>query len=80
MDENSVPHDFDVLSLDIEGMDLLVLNDLIDSSNYRPSKVIIEASFNFAVSSLDQLELSDAVKGLYRIIDRTAANLILSRI
>ena len=42
-----IPFDFDVLSLDIEGLDVDVLNDLVDNSDYRPLIVIIEASYDF---------------------------------
>jgi FkbM family methyltransferase len=73
----SIPSRFDLLSLDIEGEDLKVFNDLIDSSDYRPSWVIIEASNNFATTSLDGLDLSPNVKASYRLVDQTAANLIL---
>ncbi len=40
--ENTIPADFDVLSLDIEGEDFNVFNDLIGNTTYRPAYVIIE--------------------------------------
>jgi len=73
----AVPLRFGLLSIDIEGEDIKVLNDLIDNSDYRPRYIIIEASNNFAVGSLAELPVSNVVKEHYRIIDQTSANLIL---
>jgi FkbM family methyltransferase len=77
LDARAIPRDFDLLSLDIEGEDIRVLNDLIGSSTYRPRWVIIEASANYATRSLDDLDLVDVVKSSYRIVGQTPANLIL---
>lgn len=52
LDAHAIPLDFDVLSLDIEGEDQRVLNDLIRSTGYRPRWIIIEASFEFKVIKL----------------------------
>lgn len=75
----NAPHDFDLLSLDIEGEDIKVLNSLLANSPYRPRWIIIEASHNFSVQSLDDLEFSDDVKALYEIRAQTVANLILGQ-
>lgn len=77
--ERQMPHDFDLLSLDIEGEDIKVLNALLADSPYRPRWIIIEASYDYAVRSLDDLPLSDAVKAAYAIRAQTRANLILGR-
>ena len=42
LDENEIPCDFDLLSLDIEGEDVKVFNDLIGNSPYRPRWALIE--------------------------------------
>jgi FkbM family methyltransferase len=77
LQSKNVPPNFGLLSIDIEGEDIKVLNDLINNSDYRPRYVIIEASYDFAVRSLDDLPFSEKVKNTYRIIDQTTANLIL---
>lgn len=80
LDEAGIGHDIGLLSLDIEGEDIKVLNDLIGNSQYRPRYIIIEASNDFKVTSLDDAPFSAAVKDLYQIRAQTRANLILSRI
>ena len=74
-----IPHDFDLLSLDIEGEDVKTLNDLVANSAYRPRWIIIEASYNFATRTLAQVGLSQVVADAYRIVGQTPANLILCR-
>ncbi len=61
LDEYFIPKDFDVLSLDIEGLDIEVLNDLLGFTDYRPEVVIIEASMNFRHQSLDDTHVSERV-------------------
>lgn len=77
--EHRVPQDFDILSLDIEGLDVPVLNHLIETSAYRPGLVLIEASHNHQVKSLEQAGLSAAVCESYALVGQTAPNLILAR-
>ncbi len=43
---HSISPDFDLLSLEIEDENTNVLNDLIDSSPFRPLRVIVEASYD----------------------------------
>ncbi len=74
-----VPIDFDVLNLDIEGLDIEVLNDLISASSYRPTYIIIEASYDFATKTLSDAGCSEAVQKAYKIVAQTKANLILKR-
>lgn len=75
-----VPQDFDLLSIDIEGEDVKVLNDVITAFGYRPRWIIIEASYDFAIKSLEDLPTDDLVRQTYRIVGQTAANLILGLI
>ena len=77
--EQDVPHRFDLLSLDIEGEDIKVLNDLIGTSDFRPEWVVIEASDDFAVRSLDDAPFSQGVKDAYAIAGQTRSNLLLQR-
>lgn len=72
----NIPKIFDLLSIDAEGEDVRIFNDTV-SAGYRPSWVIIEASKNWTVTSLDQLPFNQDVQAHYEIVDRTAANLIL---
>ncbi len=79
LQEQQVPASFDLLSLDIEGEDIKVLNDLIGGGWYKPRWIIIEASHDFSVMSLDQAPFSDLVKESYVLKAQTRANLILRR-
>ena len=75
--ENNVPERFDLLSLDIEGHDIRVLNDLVGSSWHRPTWVVIEASDDFRVRSLEDAPFSPEVKATYHLRAQTKSNLIL---
>jgi FkbM family methyltransferase len=77
LNEHAIPIDFDLLSLDIEGHDIRVLNDIVDHHGFRPRWVIVEASYDFATKSLFDLAFSAAVRADYEIVDQTRANLIL---
>ncbi len=79
MADAGVPHDFDLLSIDIEGIDIPVLNDLIETSPYRPRYVVIEAPHQL-VKQLDEVGVSTAVLAAYREIGRTLPNMLLERI
>lgn len=71
-----VAKDFDLLSIDVEGEDIKVLNDTI-AGGYRPRWVIVEACEDFRVETLFDQPFSEAVRENYRIVGRTAPNLIL---
>lgn len=77
--DRGVPEDFDLLSIDIEGEDVKVLNDVYDNFGYRPRWVIIEASYDFSTKSLDDLPFHDGIREDYEIVAQTDANLILGR-
>ncbi|MEY4247229.1 MAG: hypothetical protein RIS69_776, partial [Actinomycetota bacterium] len=53
LDEHNIPQNFAVLSLDIEGVDFEVLNDLINSSLYRPDWIIIEWGHTIFEATMD---------------------------
>ncbi len=78
LDEQQVPQNFDLLSLDIEGMDMRVLNDLIANTDYRPRWVFLEASYDFRTKSLAELELLPTVQEQYEIVGQTVPNLLLA--
>jgi FkbM family methyltransferase len=77
LDDLGIPVRFDLLSLDIEGMDVVVLNDLIENSRYRPDHIIIEASYSFSTKTLADVHAAQGVQDLYEIAGQTEANLIL---
>ena len=72
----NIPTNFDVLSLDIEGEDENVLNDLIGSSAFRPKWIVIELPHQQAMS-FEGTRLSDQVRALYKVVGYTEANLVL---
>ena len=72
----NIPTNFDVLSLDIEGEDVNVLNDLVTTSAFRPGWVIIELPHQSAMS-FDGTLLSDEIRHLYEVVGYTESNLIL---
>jgi FkbM family methyltransferase len=78
LDEQQVPLNFDLLSLDIEGMDMPVLNDLIANTRYRPRWIFLEASLDFQTKSLAELDLVPAVRDQYEIVGQTVPNLLLA--
>jgi FkbM family methyltransferase len=77
--EYGAPVEFDLLSIDIEGEDVRVLNDLADHGRYMPSWVLIEASYDFATRSLADLPTSLAVREQFDLVGQTKANLLLRR-
>jgi FkbM family methyltransferase len=78
--KNNIPADFDLLSLDIEGEDVKVLNDLIGEGFYRPQWIIIEAHECVYVQALQDIGASSEVQAAYAIQGKTIANLILKKL
>ena len=79
LDDFSIPLDFDLLSLDIEGEDFKVLNDLIANSAYRPKWIVMESSGGSAVRQMTDPRFGKEVRRLYRAKAVTRSNIILSR-
>ncbi len=77
LDEHAIPKEFEILSLDIEGHDARVLNDLHKNSQYRPRWVILEGSFNFTVTDPAKIGVEHSVLEDYELAGQTTANLIL---
>ena len=74
LEEQKIPLNFLLLSIDIEGWDLSVLKDLLENSPYRPQYIVAELpEFNdrFLIENLPELVLN------YEILARTASNVIL---
>ncbi len=74
--EHSIPLDFDVLSIDAEGEDINIFNEVV-LGGYMPGYVIIEASHDFETKALSDLPIAGAVLERYSIAAQTRANLIL---
>lgn len=74
-----VPKNFDLISIDIEGEDIKVLNDLVENYGYRPEYVLIEASYDFSVKALEDLSFNAEIKAEYELVGQTPSNLILAR-
>lgn len=77
--EHRIPRDFDLLSLDIEGMDAPVLNDLIQNSDFRPKLIVVELQHDGQTEDLTASGLSHRVGSIYELVARTAANLVLRK-
>ena len=75
--EAGVAEDFDLLSLDIEGADIPVLNDLIATSSYRPLRVIMEVFGSQSVQRMSDLPLHQSVIQEYSFVGPVGANVVL---
>ncbi|MBY0338981.1 MAG: FkbM family methyltransferase [Acetobacteraceae bacterium] len=74
--EHGVPHAFDLLSLDIEGEDFKVMNDLIANSPFRPRWALIEAPPSDG-RRVEDFPFVAAVAEAYQMVDRVGPNLVL---
>ncbi len=77
LERHGIPQAFDLLSLDIEGEDVKVLNDLVDTTPYRPSWIIFEGPSGGGEARLDVIGCSAGVLAEYRVMSNTISNLIL---
>ena len=77
LERHDVPRDFDVLSLDIEGHDVRVLNDLVGTTAYRPKWILIEGPSGGWETDLEKIGCSLEVRGAYGFVANTPANLLL---
>jgi hypothetical protein len=76
LDEYGVPKNFTLLTIDIEGLDLQVLEDMLENTEYRPRYIIAELAFlkrNKITAILENPTLSK----YYKILTTTHANLVL---
>jgi FkbM family methyltransferase len=78
LEENDVPKEFGLLSVDAEGEGINLIDDAL-VSGYRPSWMIVEVYKGLEVESLAAAGLSERVCRNYSIVGRTFANLILLR-
>jgi FkbM family methyltransferase len=77
--KHDIPEEFDILSLDIEGEDIRVFNDLIDHSPFRPRLVIIEVGDAIDIKNLTTRGFSADVDADYAISGNCGPNLFLIR-
>lgn len=75
LERENIPLRFDLLSIDIEGEDIKVLNHLIGTSPYRPNWIIFEAGDvdDYRAGLLPLIPQFDED---YEMVGRTTANLI----
>ena len=79
LDEHNIPKTFDILSLDIEGYEARVLNDLHKSSAYRPTWIVMEGSHDFTIADPVKIGVERAVTEDYEVVSRNPVNLFLRR-
>ena len=77
LEDHNVPEIFGVLSLDIEGVEFEVINDLLDNSNYRPQWMIIEWGEKLYEATLNDERLTEKIRHEYSIVGGTEANIFL---
>ena len=77
LERHAIPYAFDLLSLDIEGEDVKVLNDLVENTPYRPAWIILEGPAGGFEARLDVIGCCPGVVAEYRVATNTIANLIL---
>jgi FkbM family methyltransferase len=78
LEENEVPFDFGLLTIDIEGLDFEVIHDLIESSNFRPRFIIAEMQSLPEDIGAHTLNTINLIPRGYEIIAETHANTILA--
>ncbi len=78
LDDYRIPKDFDVLSVDVEGLDVPVVLDLLGSTDYAPRWIILESPHQ-GIPPLEEIGLS-SLAGRYRVVAQTIPNVILEAI
>ena len=76
LERHAVPLTFDLLSLDIEGEDVKVLNDLVETTAYRPAWIILEGPSGGWEARLDVIGCSTRVRAEYHVVANTPSNLL----
>jgi FkbM family methyltransferase len=77
LSDNSVPQNFTLLSIDIEGLDRAVIEDLLSSSDYRPLYIVAEIR-NLPISShVETWPIAKEFQTDYELLASTHANTIL---
>ena len=76
LDAEKIPLEFGILSIDIEGSDLEVLESLLRYSLYRPRYIISELADAYSKAN-NSLSFSKELSESYSVIAKTPANLIL---
>jgi FkbM family methyltransferase len=77
--ENHIPFDFGVLSIDAEGEGLNIFEDII-AAGYFPKWVIMEVYDASNYASLDQFPVAEWAKARYRLVGKTAPNIIIEAV
>ena len=77
LSENKIPHDFSILTIDIEGYDTRVLEDMLTNTDYRPKFIVTEVTNSPDEKRSSKNDLSSILLNDYEVLERTHANLIL---
>jgi FkbM family methyltransferase len=80
LEDYNVPLDFDVLSVDAEGMDFRILKHLFLKSSYRPKIIVVEWGKDFPhLQDWETLESDDSIFDGYELLLQTQGNRIILR-
>lgn len=75
--ENSTPQNFTLLSIDIEGLDRAVIEDLLSNSQYRPLYIVAEIRSLSTSSPRETWPIAEKFQADYELLASTHANTIL---
>ena len=75
--ENSIPRNFTLLSIDIEGLDRAVIEDLLSNSPYRPLYIVAEIGSLPTSSPRETWPIADKFQADYELLASTHANTVL---
>jgi len=75
--ENSIPQNFTLLSIDIEGLDRAVIEDLLSSSQYRPLYIVAEIRSSPTSSPGATWPIAEKFQADYELLASTHANTVL---
>lgn len=76
LEANAIPKKFGILSIDIEGMDLRVLRDLLSTTRYRPQLIILEYGVGAELVNKENTELAFLFKH-YILMGNLGPNLLM---
>lgn len=77
LETHGIEKDFALLSIDIEGLDIPVVNDLIENSPFRPRWIILEWGADYGRASIGDERISYALREEYRLVEAIHGNVIL---
>jgi hypothetical protein len=79
LEKAGIPNEFGVLAIGVAQNTVDVLNELIQFSSFKPSRIILMTGVPNDLNRLEQLGLSDAVAAIYQIASTTSGSVLLRR-